>query len=56
MRKLINYIRQCFCKHDWLVEESWFDYSGEFRSQTGMKVYMRCKNVVGIENTGNNEY
>ena len=52
MRRLINYIRQCFCKHDWVIEESYYEeytqmigFSKESSKLTrqGTKVYMRCK-------------
>jgi hypothetical protein len=41
MRWLINYIRQCFCKHDWSIEQGTVtdDWGGRWT-----KVYMRCKN------------
>ena len=32
MRRLINYIRQCFCKHDWVIEESYYE---EFTQMIG---------------------
>lgn len=45
MRYIIDYIRQIFCKHDWLIEEmpcQITDYEGKIM-RTGEKVYMRCK-------------
>lgn len=39
MRTIVNYFRQAFCKHDWLIEES----KVEAYTRTGVKVYMRCK-------------
>ena len=41
MAWLVNYIRQCFCKHDFLVEEGYVT-SDEW-SKEGRVVYMRCK-------------
>jgi predicted Zn-ribbon and HTH transcriptional regulator len=40
MRTIVNYIRQIFCKHDWITEEKHVrdDMRGD-----GMKIYMRCK-------------
>lgn len=43
MRHLINYFRQCFCKHDFLIEElnvESSNWAGDKR--TGPRVYMRC--------------
>ncbi len=40
----INYIRSCFCKHDWYTEDIYYhkdDGWGGWRK--GKKVYMRCK-------------
>ena len=39
MKWIINYFRECFCVHDWLVEEI---YTRTY-STKGTKVYMRCK-------------
>lgn len=39
MRAIINYIRQVFCKHDFVVEEQYTD----FEVKSGTRVYMRCK-------------
>ena len=39
MRFIVNYIRQVFCKHDWLIEEKFTDSN----LKRGTKVYMRCK-------------
>jgi hypothetical protein len=44
MRTIVNYFRQVFCKHDFLVEESHVinhDQDGYITRQ-GTKVYMRC--------------
>ena len=40
MRTIVNYIRQIFCKHDWITEENYVrdDMRGD-----GTKIYMRCK-------------
>ena len=44
MRYLINYIREAFCKHDWLVEETKnCTVETPVRDKTGTKVYMRCR-------------
>ena len=45
MRTIIDYLRSCFCNHDWFIEENWVkntDYDGTTTRQ-GTKVYMRCK-------------
>lgn len=39
MRTIVNYIRQIFCKHEWIYKEKHCEY--EFKN--GTKVYMRCK-------------
>lgn len=47
MRRLFLYIRQCFCKHDFIVEEEYVEENIEGltkTTKTGPKVYMRCKN------------
>lgn len=41
MAWLVNYIRQCFCKHDFLVEEGYVSSDGW--SKSGNRIYMRCK-------------
>jgi len=41
MITIINYIRQMFCKHDFLIEEGHVKSDGFLKS--GTKVYMRCK-------------
>jgi len=45
MRGLINYFRQAFCKHDWIVEEVIVnEHQGIFNTRTNtIRVYMRCK-------------
>ena len=44
MRTLIEYIRQIFCKHDYLIEEKIVEYEDSFGGyKKGYKVYMRCK-------------
>lgn len=45
MRRIINYIRQCFCSHDWLIEDRYIEIFDEFDNwqKKGTKVYMRCK-------------
>ncbi len=44
MRTIVNYFRQVFCKHDFLVEESPYILENEFGNvlRQGTKVYMRC--------------
>jgi len=43
MRWLVNYIRQIFCKHEWLIEEKYCKLYGDFGlEKDGQKVYMRC--------------
>lgn len=39
MRRLVNYIRQIFCKHDFYVEDGY----AEKITRKGYRVYMRCK-------------
>lgn len=50
MRKLINYIRQCFCNHEWELlqenevwtdEDGWGQHVKPFR--IGLKWTYRCK-------------
>lgn len=44
MRAIVNYFRQVFCKHDFLVEETFcktLNNDGDVIKQ-GDKVYMRC--------------
>jgi len=43
MRWLINYIRSCFCKHDWHIEQIYVKEADDFGYRNGYKVYMRCK-------------
>lgn len=46
MRTLINYLRQIFCNHEWIVEEiPKYIVKGEFGEtiRLGPKIYMRCK-------------
>ncbi len=44
MKWLINYIRDCFCKHDWHVEESFATQTSDWGGRAqGVKVYQRCK-------------
>jgi hypothetical protein len=44
MRTIIDYIRSCFCKHDWHIEEIWKEIQSDMgTSRQGHKVYMRCK-------------
>lgn len=52
MRRLIWYIRSCFCKHDWELifdtryeEESYGKWYDIITTKGRQKVY-RCKNVV----------
>jgi hypothetical protein len=40
LRWFINYLRECFCKHDFNVEEMNVTLFGDL---TNVKVYMRCK-------------
>ena len=49
MRTIIDYIRSCFCEHDWHVEdiEAEVEYSDKTypydnMKRSGVKVYMRC--------------
>lgn len=45
MRKLINYIRSCFCKHEWeLIDEvNMWDYDISTKHPIGKKWTYRCK-------------
>lgn len=43
MRRLVNYIRQIFCKHDWITDEGYTQSELGSMDRSGMKVYMRCK-------------
>jgi hypothetical protein len=45
MRWLIDYLRQSFCKHEWLIEEEYFKETDTlFKKRYNIpKVYMRCK-------------
>ena len=52
MRKLINYIRSCFCKHDWecLIDKSPV-YQGELSKRPVQLIWLyRCKKC-GITTT-----
>lgn len=42
MRWLINYIRSCFCEHDWELIHNGFVNGGEYYDSYYCKVY-RCK-------------
>jgi len=44
MRWLINYVRQCFCKHDFKSEELWHSHTSDFGySREGPKISLLCK-------------
>lgn len=50
MRRIINYIRQCFCKHDYYVDEMveqkgflWNITQGTIQPNMKVKVYVYCK-------------
>jgi hypothetical protein len=40
LRWFINYLRECFCKHDFEIEE--LRIVDEYREPTNERVYMRC--------------
>lgn len=42
MRWLINYLRQCFCKHEFQVSEHYCTEGSEFSSRKGYKVALYC--------------
>lgn len=42
MRKLINYFRQCFCKHEFETEDYYFTKSSEMQNRKGERRYMFC--------------
>lgn len=45
MRWLVNYIRSCFCKHDWelLKEVKMWDGDTQYNMPIGTKWVYRCK-------------
>jgi hypothetical protein len=44
MRWLINYIRSCFCNHEWKFEECRYQYSTDYGSErNGIKVSATCE-------------
>ena len=44
MRKIIDYIRSCFCKHDWdLLERCEMYDSEKAKMKRGLKWTYRCK-------------
>ena len=43
MRTIVDYFRQVFCKHDWLIEEGKVSKKTDFETKDGWMVYMRCK-------------
>lgn len=45
LKSLINYLRVCFCKHDWHTDEEWVEVvdNNDRFLRKGTKVYMRCK-------------
>lgn len=42
MRWLINYLRQCFCKHEFQKSETYAESVGDISSKRGMKVSLYC--------------
>ena len=43
-RNIVNYIRSCFCKHQWEYEEREYEYKRyNWRIKTGVKVSATCK-------------
>lgn len=44
MRSIINWVRSCFCKHDFLISEKYSEHTGDWEKRTGIKVSMICKN------------
>ena len=44
MRILINYLRECFCKHLWKrEEEEGVEVNGTFSTQVGTRVSATCE-------------
>ena len=44
MRTLINYIRSCFCKHDWELLANSLVYEGDYDKRAVERVWIyRCK-------------
>ena len=44
MRRLINYIRSCFCKHDWELLTDTLIYEDESKNKPYKEVWIyRCK-------------
>jgi hypothetical protein len=44
MRRFVNYLRQMFCKHKWIAEESRVSHEKfDGNLKQGVKVYMRCE-------------
>lgn len=44
MRWLVNYIRQCFCKHDFQKNEGRYKVTGDYGSlKEGVKISLLCK-------------
>jgi hypothetical protein len=43
MRRIVNYFRQTFCKHDWIIEEKIIKLEGLLYDKNSERVYMRCK-------------
>lgn len=43
MRALINYIRQCFCKHKLEYDENYHEHNSDWRKRSGTKVSATCK-------------
>lgn len=44
MKWIINYFRECFCKHDWLIDEFEANASTMFGVEaSGTRISMICK-------------
>lgn len=43
IRWLVNYIRQCRCKHEWVKEEAVARYRDSFGGIRNVRVVMTCK-------------
>lgn len=44
MRTIVNYLRQVFCKHDFIISEGKATTQNGFgNTKEGIKVYMICK-------------
>ena len=43
MKEIINYLRQCLCKHDWDIKEKYMRTEKLTYDRNSERIYMRCK-------------